>query len=170
MKIQESSNIQKREETLEVEKENKFLNMINKNIFRALANEFKKTKFNVKGLYYVIIHNTIIVLIAGLTLFNTNLIHLSVLLIVVSMDALSIVVLHGCPLTQMEQKYLNNNSSDIRRIALENLNISYSCDHEYEKQVELLINIWCLIAGKILIILLLKTFDIKLLNNNVYSL
>jgi hypothetical protein len=117
MKIQESSqessnikNIQKREETLEVEKENKFLNMINKNIFRVLANEFKTTKFNVKGLYYVIIHNTIIVLIAGLTLFNTNLIHLSVLLIVVSMDALSIVVLHGCPLTQMEQKYLNSQS------------------------------------------------------------
>ena len=51
-----------------------------------------------------------------------------------------------------------------------NLGIMYNCDHEYEKQVELLINAWMLVSGKMLFILFLKTLNIKLTNyNNIYT-
>ena len=50
------------------------------------------------------------------------------------------------------------------------LGISYDCNHEYEKQIELLINVWMMVAGKCMCIIVMKMFNIKLFNfNNIYS-
>ena len=89
---------------------------------------------------------------------------------VVSLDALSIVVLHGCPLTSLEQKYLKTNTSTQRYNWMKNCNIVYTCKHEYEKQVELLVNVWLLVAIKCLVLIFLNTFHYKLENvNHVYA-
>jgi hypothetical protein len=104
--------------------------------------------------------------VAFILYFNTNIIQLCCTLIVVSLDAFSIVVLHGCPLTHLEQKYLNTNTSEERYQFFKNCGISYSCQHEYDKQIELLVNVWLLIAVKCLLIICFNTFNIKLQNTN----
>ena len=83
---------------------------------------------------------------------------------------MSIVFLHECPLTTLEKKYLGISSCDSRDAFLQNLNITYRCDHTYEKQIELLINIWTIVVCKILLIIFFYSFNIKLCNfNNLYS-
>jgi hypothetical protein len=120
---------------------------------------------------YRVLHDLFIIISGIIAIFNTSIFHLIILLIIISLDAFSIVVLHECPLTTMERKYLNITSSDIRNEIMKKAGIVYHCDHDYEKQIELLINVWMLIAGKCLVILLLKTFHLKIFNyNNLYSL
>ena len=124
----------------------------------------------VKGFYYYFLHLIIISLISFVGFFSTNLIHLSMVLLIVSLDAWSVIVVHGCPLTFLEKKYLNTTSCEQRKTCFENLNILYECDHEYEKVTELLINVWSAIATKILVIICLNTFKIKLFDNSgIYS-
>jgi len=146
---------------------------INENIIRKVA-YFLYDKFELNHVkvskYYTTTHDIFIFLVGFVFIFNNNLLHLILLLIIVSLDAFSIVVLHKCPLTGLEKKYLKKSSCDVRREKLKSLGILYNCDHEYENQIELLINSWLLISGKCLIILLLKTFNIKLMNyNNLYT-
>lgn len=143
------------------------------NVCRKFA-KYINDNFNLKALkyttYFKEIHHTFIFLIAFIGLFNNNILHLSIILLIISLDAVSIVLLHECPLTTMEKKYLNTSSCDIRNDYLKSLGIMYNCDHDYEKQIELLINAWMLVTGKIIVILLLKTFNLKLINfNNIYS-
>ena len=126
-------------------------------------NGIKKTSL---GLYYILFHSLIIFLIGFNLVFNVNVNHLIVLLIIVSLDAFSIVVLHGCPLTTLEQKYLGTNGCDERTNQFKDFGIFYKCEHEYEKQLELLINVWTLIAGKILVLIMIRIFNFKLKNNN----
>lgn len=130
-------------------------------------NGVKKTSL---GLYYILFHNLIIFLFGFNLAFNVNVNHLIVLLIIISLDAFSIVVLHGCPLTSLEQKYLGTNGCDERTNQFKELGIFYKCEHEYEKQLELLTNVWSLIAVKILILIMLRIFNFKLKNyNNIYE-
>ena len=114
-------------------------------------------------------HYLIVFLVAFMCLFNNNINHLCILLIIISLDALSIVVLHECPLTILEQKYLKINNRKIQSFFFKNSNILYKCNHEYEKQIELLINIWVLISTKILLLIFFNMFNYKLHNfNNTY--
>jgi hypothetical protein len=113
------------------------------------------------GYYYVFIHYTILILSAIIILFNNNPFHLTILLIVLSLDAFSIVVLHNCPLTILEQKYLKNSLAKKRIKHLKKSKIVYKCNHMYEQQLELLINVWILIACKILFILSIQTINKK---------
>jgi len=143
----------------------------NSNIIREISNSINKnTKFNkLKGIFYLNLHNIFIFLIAFITVFNTSITHLIYLLIVVSLDAFSVVILHECPLSILEQKYLGLNGCELKDIILKNMKIFYNCNHTYEKQIEILINIWTIIAAKILILIFLKMFNIKLINfNNIY--
>ena len=115
-----------------------------------------------KGYWYMLIHTIIIFIIGFIMVFSSSTTHLTILLIIVSLDAFSIVMLHECPLTIMEKKYLGISSCDERNHILKKSGIVYKCNHNYEKQIELLINIWCIIATKILLILFLKTTNLKL--------
>lgn len=127
--------------------------------------------FTLKGFLYWNIHNAIIFCILFIIIFSNSVVHLLCILTIVSLDAFSIVVLHECPLTTLEKKYLGISSCDARNIVFKKMNFMYNCDHDYEKQIELLINVWSIIATKCLLILLLKTFHIKLFNyNELYTL
>jgi len=153
-------------------KQKTIVKTIKSNIIRNLCGFInEKASFkNIKGNVYLQIHNYIILTILFVTIFNNSIIHLIIILIIISLDAFSIVVLHECPLTCLERKYLGESSIDIRNKFLKNLKISYNCDHDYEKQIELLINIWCIVVVKILCIVVLSTFKIHLHNfNNIYS-
>jgi hypothetical protein len=142
-------------------------NDINNNIIRKTAN-FIYNKFNLKNsnfIHYNFIHDLFIFFIAFIIIFNTNLIYLAIILFIISLDAFSIVVLHQCPLTILEKKYLKKTSCEERKKILKNLGISYKCNHFYENQIELLINVWLLVACKCLVIILFKTFNIKLIDS-----
>lgn len=154
-------------------KNNKKLKMIEDSVIRKLCIYLYK-KFNLKEVkestLYRHVHDTFIFLISFIALFSMNLTHMAILFIIVSFDAFAIVVLHACPLTTLERKYIKRSSCDDRDELLNSLGISYNCDHEYEKQVELLINVWLMVAGKCMCIIVMKMFNIKLFNyNNIYS-
>ena len=145
---------------------------IKHNIIRIISN-FILDNFSLRNIginkFYMLLHSWFIGLLVFVALFNNNVFHLIILLIIISLDAFSVVVLHQCPLTLLEKKYLKISSSELRTELLKNMNIVYQCDHEYEKHIELLINSWTVIAGKCLIILFLKTINLKLYNyNNIY--
>jgi hypothetical protein len=154
-------------------KNNKKLKMIEDSVIRKFCMYIYK-KFNLKDVQestlYRHIHDTFIFLVSFIALFSMNLTHMTVLFIIVSFDALAIVVRHGCPLTALERKYIKRSSCDDRDELLGALGISYNCNHEYEKQVELLINVWLLVAAKCMCIIVMRMFNIKLFNyNNIYS-
>lgn len=122
-----------------------------------------------KGHFYFNLHNYFLFIIGFITLFTTSINILIVILIVVSLDAISVVMLHECPLTTMERKYLGFTSCDIRNDILKEVGIVYKCDHNYEKQIELLINVWCFITAKCLSIVFFNMFNIKLFDkSNIY--
>lgn len=67
------------------------------------------------------------------------------------------------------KKYLKTTSIDIHKKCLKNLGISYRCNHVYENQLELLINVWLLFTFKCFFIIILKTLRIPLINHyNLY--
>ena len=131
-------------------------------IVQVIYKKFNLENFNFKK--YNVLHDIFIFIIAFIIIFNTNLFYLTIILFIVSLDAFSIVVLHKCPLTILEKKYIKKTSSQERENILKKLGILYNCNHEYEKQIELLINVWMLVAGKCLLIIFLKTFNITLLD------
>ena len=114
------------------------------------------------GSYYYVIHLIIIFFNAFVTMFSTNLFHLSIVLLIVSMDAWSVVILHGCPLTLLEKKYLNVTSCEQRKFCFDILGLLHNCEHYYENVLELLVNVWSAVAMKLLIIIFLSCFKIKL--------
>ena len=151
----------------------KYRNLCDENVFRVSSKNIleKLKQFGIEnkilGIVYICVHFLIIFLIGFIISFSNNIYYLCITLIIVSLDALSVVVLHSCPLTILEQKYLNITSSEVRRNNFKNANIVYDCEHEYEKQIEILINVWTLIAGKCLVLIFLKTFNLKLNNDNL---
>ena len=81
---------------------------MSKNIIRDISNLIYDNLNLIIGNYYVVIHCVVGFLGLFVLLFSTSLIHLSILFLITSMDAFAIVVLHDCPLTMLEQKYLSN--------------------------------------------------------------
>jgi hypothetical protein len=139
--------------------------MLGFNIIRKLTNTFKKSfgrDFVIGSIYYSL-HQVFIFFIGFISTFSFNIVFLSAILVIVSMDALSIVVLHDCPLTMMEKKYLGTSICEHRNIILKELGISYRCDHIYEQTIELLINVWMLISMKICLIILFRMFRVDIM-------
>jgi hypothetical protein len=155
-------------------KKHKKCKLINKNIVRKISDYIlgiirqNGIKNSLIGVYYSFIHFCIFILVGVNLLFNTNLNHLFILLIIVSIDAISIVILHSCPLTQLEEKYLGINACEEKTSQMKQLGIFYTCKHEYERQLEILVNAWSLIAVKCMMIIIFKLFNFKLAN--VYDL
>lgn len=146
-------------------------NINTKNAVRQVS-QYLNTKFGINkllGSVYFNLHNLIMAFIGFITFFTTSVQTLIFVLIIVSLDAISVVFLHECPLTTLEKKYLGFTSCEIRDEMLENAGIVYNCDHTYEKQIELLINVWLIITAKCLFILFLQMFSIKLIDvGNIY--
>jgi len=138
------------------------------NIVREFSNCIWKLSENpldaVFGIYYMILHYIFIVLGCFVLLFETNVVSLTVVVILLTLDGMANVVMHDCPLTTLEQKYLKTTMSGQRKHFLQNCGIMFKCNDIYESQLELIINIWSLFAAKILILLTLQFFNKKIVN------
>jgi hypothetical protein len=125
---------------------------------------------NIKGSIYINLHSCYLFLSCFITFFSTSVYVLIILLTIITLDGVSIVFLQECPITTLESKYLGYNGVDMRDDYLKKLDISYNCYHTYEKQMELIINVWCIIAMKCLCIMFLSMFKIKLLDiSKIYT-
>ena len=122
-----------------------------------------------KGLYYKLLHGMYAFLGTFMLLFNNNLYHLTFVLFFITMNAFAVVVYRQCPLNQFEEKFTKESIYLLRQRILKSC-INYSCEHEYEYTIEILLNAWSLLCLKCLIILVLKTFKLKIVNlNDIYS-
>jgi hypothetical protein len=154
----------------------KYKRIKNKNLIRNNLNYIsdaikkKGCKNAMISLYYFIIHFLILLTISFILLFNTNINHLLFALVIMTLDALTVIALHGCPLTLLEQKYLGISEFGMITRIVKKMGIFYKCEHEYEKQLEGIAIGWTLVALKILLILIFKTFNISLHNYyNIYK-
>lgn len=142
--------------------------MSSENIVRTtmkrILSFFKKRGFSniVLGLYYTTIHWILMALGVFVTLFNNDPWHLTIVLILITLDGLANFAVHDCPLTILEQKYLGTNLMKERKNTLKKANILYKCNHIYESQIEILVNLWTFIACKILFLIAMKSVNITL--------
>jgi len=116
----------------------------------------KQIPKQVIGYYYTLCHYIIIGFGSFIMLLDNDPVHLIILLIIISLDAIANVILHNCPLTALEQKYLGKSMANDRRKQLKKAGILYKSRRLYESQLELLINCWTMIACKILVILSIR--------------
>jgi hypothetical protein len=128
-------------------------------MFCSITNPLLK---KIIGNYYYTIHVILIILGCIVLLFSSNIGYLLVLLNIVLIDGLAMLSYHECPLTILEQKYLDTNMSNESKCNLNNLNINHKCSHVYESQVELIINLCTLLAIKILLLIIMKSFQFTL--------
>jgi len=122
----------------------------------------EKVKNAVIGLGYGILHLIYIAAVSFTLLFSFNPYHLLILLIIITLDAVCVVIAKKCPLSILEEKYNEVCGSSIRNYMFSNICINFQCNHVYEQQLELLINAWCLVAFKIFFIIWFQLFRIKL--------
>jgi len=151
---------EKPEENEQKEVEEK--NVLPRNIIREYAKSFSPFLKKSIGHYYLFIHHIIISVGCFVFFFSNRIFYLSVLLNMIILDCMSIVFIHDCPLTMLEKKYLDNSLVEARQKSFKDMGIVYECDHEYEKQLELLINLWSFIALKIFYIIIMDMTNIKL--------
>jgi hypothetical protein len=122
-----------------------------------------------KGFYYKFLHSIYAFLGCFILLFNNNLTHLTFVLLFITMNAFAVVVYQRCPLNEFEEKYTKETLYSTRKKCLKTC-INYSCEHEFEYTIEVLLNAWSLVCLKCLLILVLKTFQLKIIDyNNLYS-
>jgi hypothetical protein len=133
-----------------------------KNKIRDLSNTSSNFMKQVIGNYYGLLHTILIIGGAAIILFSKNLVHLSIILLIISLDAFAIVVRHDCPLTQMEEKYLGVSGKRQINEFLKSYGLVYNCSHLYESQLELVVNFWALTACKIVMLICLKMLKIEL--------
>jgi hypothetical protein len=141
---------------------NKYSKLVSENIVRIILNSVPSCVKAFIGSYYAFIHSLIAFLGLLILLFSNNIIYLSILLLAIILDSLAIVFLHDCPLTMLEKKYLGTSTITSRRTALKNMGILFTCDHEYESQLELLINLWTIVAIKIFVIISCNIFHYEI--------
>ena len=112
------------------------------------------------GYYYLMLHNLLLLGGGLILLFSNNVVYLTMLALIIMGDAACIVTLHNCPLTLLEQNYLNRNFAKETKNALAYANVVYKCEHVYETQLEFVINLWTFVVFKIFCVMLMQTFKI----------
>jgi len=117
------------------------------------------------GYYYQIIHSLILFLGINIILFTNNINHLLIVFLLVSLDGIANFICHDCPLTLLEKKYLKTSIIDDRKKYMKKLNILFKCNHNYESQLEIIINVLSIIMTKILGIIFIKTFNYCIRSN-----
>ena len=151
------------------EKTNKNTNKnINNNIIRNFFNSILSKNFKEQflGMYYYTLHGLILFLGVFILLFSNNKFYLLIILVIAACDALAIIVLHQCPLTMLEQKYIGKNISEERMKLLSKMDIVYKCDHVYEYHLEILINMISVITIKIFFLICFDMFNIQIINRS----
>jgi hypothetical protein len=151
----------------------KKIDQINSNIVRFFINDVigifisSDIKQKLMGMYYGNLHIAIMFLGICIILFSNNLFYLIILLLIISIDAFTLIIIHDCPLTMLEKKYLGTSIVELRKKMLKRIGILYNCDHVYECQLEFIINIASTIIFKILMIIFMKLFNVKIISNSV---
>ena len=110
------------------------------------------------GMYYTSIHMLFSITISSILLFSNNITYLFILLIVIVLDMFINTVCHDCPLTSLEEKYLQTSTTQKGIHTFLELGIGCKCDHLYDKQLFSLLNVLMLILGKIIFIMFSKLF------------
>jgi hypothetical protein len=134
---------------------------LGENIVRTISNSIQPYIHPALGAYYGLLHILIMSLGAIVLLFDNNPCHLILLLNIVALDAMSCVFLHNCPLTILEKKYTGASVVGTRMFLFRNMNVCYTCEHEYEITLEFLSNIAALVVGKIFVLLVSKLLCIE---------
>jgi hypothetical protein len=142
-------------------KKEKEIQSIEKNKMRIFCRNLNPFLKKIFGLYYYIIHVILIFLGCIILLFSSNIIYLLIILNIIFLDGIAILAFHECPLTILEQKYLNTNMSKQSKYNFNNLDINHRCKHIYESQFELIVNLFTLISVKILFIIMMKSIHIS---------
>ena len=144
-------------------KEEEIISILPRNVVREFLNNVinKDLKSKILGSYYIIIHSLIMYFGMSIILFSNNIYHLFAILLFVSIDALSVVILHDCPITLLEKKYLDSSMAQLKEQQLKECNIVYKDNHLYETQIELLINLASIIILKILVLIFMDLFNIQ---------
>ena len=112
------------------------------------------------GAYYATCHSILVHLIIFTLLFSSNIIHLSCIFNLLAVDAISIVILHDCPLTMLEQKYLKSSMAKVRNKVFKNSKIDFKCNHQYESSLEAVLNLLTLIGIKIGYVIAFKMYTL----------
>lgn len=110
------------------------------------------------GAYYTMLHSFFVVAIGYLICFVNDMSYLVIGLLIISLDGYANVVLHDCPLSMVENKYLDKSGIENRLEFLRSLGIMYSANNKYDIQLEVIINAWTLIAGKIIMLICFRNF------------
>ena len=146
-------------------KDKSLYNFLKNNIVRKWSNAFNGT-YDLKTLFkkeiYSLLHHIYGFLICFIVVFSTNINYLLISILIVALDGISIIFLHQCPITMLERKYIGDSDSEFRQRIMENLGISYQCDHIYEQQIEFVINVLFIITMKLFSIMVIRTFNYKL--------
>ena len=80
---------------------------------------------------------------------------------VIILDGFGCIVVSDCPLNVLEEKYMNTCMVAERIKSYSASGIMYNCDHRYECTLELLINIFTLLAIKILMLISMQIFGVN---------
>ena len=129
------------------------------NVYKHLVGERPRRKLeSFFGGYYTLLHTFFVVTCGYLILFDNSLSHLLIGLFIISLDGYANVVLHDCPLSMLENKYIEKSGIDTRLEFLRSLGIMYSAENKFDIQLEVIINGWSLLAGKILFLICFQNF------------
>ena len=112
------------------------------------------------GTYYTACHSILVHLIIFILLFNSNVIYLCCIFNLLAVDAIAIVILHDCPLTILEQKYLNSSMAKVRNKVFKKSKIAFKCNHQYESSLEAVLNLLTLIGIKIGYVIAFKMYNL----------
>lgn len=142
----------------------KIIKECNDNIIRKILFWLKPYFNYFIGSYYVILHYLLMVTVAFILFFSNNLVYLCLILIIVIITALSNIMIHNCPLTHLERKYLGKSQVKFIKENVKKMGIHYRSNHIYEYQLELLTNTYSFIMFKIMGIIILKMLNIKIIS------
>jgi hypothetical protein len=146
-------------------KEINVYNLIKNNIIRRWSKKVYH-EYNLKSIItkemFSTFHYIYMYFIVFIIIFNTNIYHLFILLMIMTLDALAIICIHECPITYMEKKYVKETDAELGNRFMKKLNISHNCDHVYEQQLGSVIIVLYFIALKCISIMVLQSFNIKL--------
>ena len=140
--------------------EERYFEEFNRSILKnfIMGEKVKKFLDTLMGGYYGMVHIILMCLFVYCMVFVNNPVYLSCVLVVLSMDALSNVILYDCPLTMLEKKYLGFSSTSNRINYLHKHGFMFTNEKGYDMQLEVLVNSWCICAMKILFLVALPHF------------
>jgi len=114
------------------------------------------------GKYYSNIHAIFIISVGLILVLSNNITYLCIIAILLFLEVLINATFHDCPLNIYELKYSNTSGKMDRAYKSFNAGIVYKCGHYYENQLDLIINVFLGILGKLALITCIEVFGIRI--------